>query len=203
MMDPCGKIVLGGGEITVNPYKKDLYEEAKNIAREFPEMQFQIYSNCFIYDQEIADLLLRGKNSFLQCDLDAGTPETYIKVKGFNKFDMVCGNLKKYAQYGKVNLKYIVLPDWNDTQADYEGTVKLLKELGSKELTLSLESGLSRNGNRMHIREALYAVARLMVMLEQNGIQALLPNGLWKDEYAAVARRLFRELRTIAGENGK
>lgn len=100
-------------------------------------------------------------------------------------------------------MKYIVLPDWNDTQEDYEGTVKLLKELGSKELTLSLESGLSRNGNRMHIREALYAVARLMVMLEQNGIQALLPNGLWKDEYATVARRLFRELRTIAGENGK
>ena len=200
MLDEKCTVQLAGGEITVNPYKERIYETTKRVLGRAPELQLQVFSNCFIYDQEIADLLLLGKNSFLRCDLDAGTPETYIKVKGFNKFNIVRENLKKYAQHGAVKLKYVVLPGWNDTQADYEGTVRFLKELGLGEMMLSLEFGLSRDGDRMHIREALFAAARLMAMLEQNGIQAILPAAFWKKEHLTIVKRLCRELISLKEE---
>lgn len=197
MLDEKCSVQFAGGEITVNPYKERIYETIRRVLGRAPELQLQIFSNCFIFDQEIADLLLMGKNSFLQCDLDAGTSETYIKVKGFNRFHTVCANLKRYAQHGTVQLKYIVLPGWNDSQADYEGTIRLLRELGLNKLILSLEFNLSRNGDRMHIREALYATARFMVLLEQNGIQAIFYDAFWKREHVAVAKRLCRELMAL------
>lgn len=192
-------IQFSGGELTINPHKERIYETAKSIISQMPELQMQILSNCFLYDQEIGDLLSRGKNSFLQCDLDAGTPETYIKVKGFNKFDAVCENLKRYAQFGTVKLKYIVLPGWNDSQADYEGTVTLLKDLHINELQLSPEASLSRDGTPMQVRETLYATARFMVLLEQNNIQAAFPDAFWKQEHLAIAKRLCHEIRSCVG----
>ena len=188
-------VQLGGGEITINPYKEKIYEAVKRVIGQLPGLQLQIFSNCFIYEQEIADLLRIGRSSFLQCDLDAGTPETYIKVKGFNRFDVVCENLKKYAQYGTVKLKYIILPGWNDSQADYEGTVAILKGLRLNELMLSPEFGASREGDRAKIREVLFSTARFMALLGDNGIQAVLPEPFWKKEDIAVARRLCGELR--------
>lgn len=190
-------VQLAGGEITVIPYKEKIYETIRRVLGRAPELQLELFSNCFLFDQEIANLLALGKNSFLQCDLDAGTPETYIKVKGFNKFDIVCRHLKKYVQYGAIQLKYIILPGWNDSQADYEGTIRLLRELGLNKLILSLEFNLSRNGDRMHIREALYATARLMALLEQSGMQAILYDAFWKKEHVAVAKRLCRELMAL------
>ena len=188
-------VQLAGGEITINPYKEKIYEAVKRVIGQLPGLQLQIFSNCFIYEQEIADLLRIGRSSFLQCDLDAGTPETYIKVKGFNRFDVVCENLKKYAQYGTVKLKYIILPGWNDSQADYEGTVAILKGLRLNELMLSPEFGASREGDRAKIREVLFSTARFMALLGDNGIQAVLPEPFWKKEDIAVARRLCGELR--------
>lgn len=120
-------------------------------------------------------------------------------MKGFNRFDVVRENLKKYAQYGTVKLKYIVLPGWNDSQADYEGTIALMESLGLKELILSMEFGLSRDGDRMHVREALYAAARFMALLEREGMQAALPDAFWKSGDAAVAKRLCREIRSLEG----
>lgn len=200
LLNERAEVQLAGGEITVNPFKKTIYETVKKVLAQSPELQLEIFSNCFLYDQEIADLLSVGRNSFLMCDLDAGTPETYIKVKGFNKFHIVQEHLQKYAQYGTVKLKYVILPGWNDSQADYEGTVKLLKELGSSELMLSLEFGLSRDGNRAHIRESLYAAARFMALLEQSGIQAILLGWFWKEAHIATAKRLCRELLALGKE---
>lgn len=194
-------VQLAGGEITINPYKEKIYETVKRVLQRLPELQLQILSNCFIYDQEIANLLALGKSSYLQCDLDAGTPETYIKVKGFNKFDTVRENLKKYSKFGIVKLKYVVLPGWNDSQADFEGTVALLKDLKINELMLSPEFNVSRESNREKIREVLFAAARLLVLLEQNGIQGIFVDTFWKREHVAIAKRLCYELQDL--QNGQ
>jgi len=193
LLDKRALVQLAGGEITIHPYKKQLYEAAKK----FPHLEIQIFSNCFLYDEEIADLLSRNSRSFLQCDLDAGTPETYIKVKGFHKFYVVKENLKKYAQHGNVKLKYLVLPGWNDTDADYEGTVELLRDLGLTELQLSPESRASRENDRFVIREILFAVARFMKALEENGIQVILSDVFWQKQHKAIAKRLCRELQAL------
>lgn len=118
-------------------------------------------------------------------------------MKGFNKFDTVRENLIRYSQYGTVKLKYIILPGWNDSPADYEGTVRLLKELGSGEILLTLEFRLSRAGDRMRVRESLYAAARLKVLMEEKGIKVTLPPEQWKKEYIPILQRLCREIRSL------
>lgn len=197
LLDRRCAVVLSGGEITVNPHRKTIYAALNRVLHRSPEMQLRIYSNCFLYDPELADLLALGTGSFLQCDLDAGTPESYIKVKGFNKFAAVQENLKKYAQFGTVRLKYIVLPGWNDSPEDYEGIVCLLKELGSEEMELTLENSAAKGGDRMRVRGAIYAAARLSVLLEKNGIRAVLMPIYWKKEYIPVFQRLCREIRAL------
>jgi len=197
LLDPRAVIILSSGEITVNPYKEKIYATLRRVLRCSPELELQVYSNCFIYDQELAELLEMGKGTFLQCDLDAGTPESYIKVKGFNKFDAVRENLKEYVKHGTVKLKYIVMPGWNDSPADYDGTVGLLKELGCDQIMVSIEIGVSMEGNRTQVRESLYAAARLMALLERNGIKSVLPPEYWKKEYIPVLQRLCREIRSL------
>ncbi len=197
LLDPHGTIILSSGEITVNPYKEKIYAALRRVLRDSPELELRVYSNGFIYDRELAELLEMGKGTFLQCDLDAGTPESFIKVKGFNRFDAVREDLKEYAKRGTVKLKYIVLPGWNDSPADYDGTIGLLKELGCGELMVSIENVASKEGERARIRASLYAAARLMALLERNGIETVLPPVHWKKEYVPVLQRLCREIRSL------
>lgn len=204
LIDEHAWFIVAGGEITINPYRRQIYE----IIRSMPSLKVLFYSNSFIYDQEIADILAQSKDKLLQCDLDAGTPETYIKVKGFNKFDTVKENLKKYSQHGTVILKYIVLPGWNDSDADYEGTIALLKYLGLKELLLSPEqSTIGNEPDRLVVRETLFAAARLMALLEDSGMNAVMEPpyiepAYWTKEYKAVVKRLCRELRALKNPSG-
>lgn len=198
MLDRHCVITVASGEIPINPYKEKIYETLKRVLVRSPNLRLEIFSNCFIFDQGLADLLALGKGSFLQCDLDAGTPESYIEVKGFNKFDTVRENLKKYTQFGTVKLRYIILPGWNDSPADYDGTVRLLKELGADEMMLSLEFSVSRSGDRMRVRKALYAAARLMALLEQNEIKVTLRPEQWRKENILILQRLCREIRSLS-----
>lgn len=199
-LDRRCEVTLSGGEITVNPYREKLYETLDRVFHRSPEMTLCVYSNCFLYDQKLTDLLALTPGSSLQCDLDAGTPESYIKVKGFNRFDAVRENLKQYAKAGSVKLKYIVLPGWNDSPADYEGIVRLLRDLGCGEMELTIENSAAKSGDRMRLREAIYVAARLAVQLEENGIKPVLTPVYWKKEYVPVFRRLCRELRDLRSQ---
>lgn len=192
-------IQCASGEITIYPYKQQLYRQIRELHEKRPDSEARFYSNCFLYDQEIADILALNKNAFLLCDLDAGTPETYIKVKGFNKFYDVREHLKKYSQHGTVKLKYIVLPGFNDSDADYQGTVELLKYLGLTELTISAENALSWSSDKLTIRAMVFSAARLMAALERNGLHASsLSNALfWTEHNIAIVKRLCRELRAL------
>lgn len=193
LLDEHAVLQVAGGEITINPFRQQLYD----TVRKSPGLEIQFLSNCFIYDSEIADILFHNKNAFLMCDLDAGTPETYIKVKGFNKFGIVRENLKKYSQYGRVKVKYIILPGWNDTDADYQGTIELMKYLGIGQLQLSPEFNTSRENDRAAIREILFAAARFMALLKENAMEAVMPAAFWQKKHTETAKRLCHELQAL------
>ena len=106
-----------------------------------------------------------NNKAILCCDLDAGTPETYIKVKGFHKFYDVVSHLKRYAKSGSVRIKYIILPGINDLKEDYEGMIAILKELELLELQLSPEFSASRSNGRMEQRLLCYSKARFQILL--------------------------------------
>ena len=114
------------GEITVSPYRNEILDYW--ISRNFQGM---IFTNGFIYNEKIACLLEQGLIN-LNVSLDAGTKETFAKVKGVDCFSRVIDNLEKYAQTGGiVELKYILLHGVNTNEVDIDNFLKIAKKLNA------------------------------------------------------------------------
>lgn len=95
-------------------------------------------TNGSIYREKFAEFLKTGRVIKVQTSLDAGTRETYKKVKQVDAFDRVVENMKKYP-YRDVNfiLKYIFLEGINDNEADIDGFFEIAKSVGCKRITIS------------------------------------------------------------------
>ncbi len=62
--------------------------------------------------------------------MDAGTPETYYKIKGVKMWDKMLDNVRHYleAPYFGFNPKYLFVPGVNDNEKDVERFVEICKE---------------------------------------------------------------------------
>lgn len=188
LIAPQARITYAGGEITVSPKRKELLE----FALEHPEYRYTFLSNGVVFNEAIAQVLAQNPDNYIMCDLDAGTPETYTLIKGYNYFEKVVSNLEKYIQHGQVNLKYIVMPDFNTTPEDYKCTVKILKALGLTQLTLSQD-----HYHFLNVREerrSLFEVARFKMILEKNGISGILYRDSFSEKQLHLVERLFKQL---------
>lgn len=186
LLAPAAEICFSGGEISILPNREELLD----FALEHPQYRYKFLSNCVIYNEKIAQILAQNPENSIMCDLDAGTPETYILVKGRNRFDKVAGNLKNYAQHGRVILKYIVLPGFNTSTEDYLGTVALLKEFSLTELLLSQD-------NLCHMdvkeeRKSLFEVARFKKLLEEHGFVGTLLPGSFSKKQELMVNQLYQ-----------
>jgi pyruvate-formate lyase-activating enzyme len=126
LVDTETSVTIANGEITINPKYKEILEL-------FLQNPCAILTNGMIYRQEIADML-RSERNKLNISLDSGTPETFGKVKGVDRFDAVCENIRKYAKHahaGSVSLKYILIPGLNDNDEDIDGFLKISKEINA------------------------------------------------------------------------
>lgn len=188
LLDPDVKIAYAGGEISVSPVRRELTE----FALAHPGYQHRFLSNCAVYDEGIARVLARNPRSEVMCDLDAGTPESYLLMKGFNFFDRVVENLRRYAANGRVILKYIVMPGFNTSPEDYLGTIKLLKELGLEELLLSQD-----HLHTMELyaeRKSLFEVARFKKLLAENGIEGVLFPDSFSVRQTRLVDRFYKQM---------
>jgi wyosine [tRNA(Phe)-imidazoG37] synthetase (radical SAM superfamily) len=123
MADDC-LVTLSLGEHTI----------AKNheeILRHLGKYPLIIFSNAYVWSEPTAEALAGG-NAWLRVSVDAGTRETFAKIKGVDGFDRVCDNLEKYAKHGTLVLKYIVFPELNDDDANMHGFTKLVDRLNAK-----------------------------------------------------------------------
>jgi hypothetical protein len=155
------------GEITIHPYKDRILDLVKDRRAVF-------YTNCFRFDYQIAANLAANPASCINISIDSGTRETWHKIKGFDNFGKVVGNLAKYrdsgSRNGQITLKYIVLPGVNDGAEDYAGAVALMKALGTGHLTLARDCR-TKYGQGWEGQGSLVAAAgRLVAMLHQNGL---------------------------------
>lgn len=125
---------LSGGEITIHPDKKMIYNIVNNKICSF-------ISNCLIYDEYIVANLAANPESRINFSIDSGTPETWYKVKGINNFEKVLENFAKYAKSRRkpeqIYLKYIILPGINDNLKDYYGVLEIIKKNEIKQLHIS------------------------------------------------------------------
>ena len=137
-------------------------------------------------------MLSQNSVNEIMCDLDAGTPETYLLMKGFNYFDKVEENLKKYARHGRVVLKYIVMPGFNTAMDDYLGTIRILKELGLTELLLSQDH--LHTMDLYTERKSLFEVARFRKLLKEHGINGVLFGDSFSERQTRMVDRFYKQM---------
>jgi uncharacterized Fe-S cluster-containing radical SAM superfamily protein len=90
-----------------------------------------VFSNAYVWSEPTAEALADG-NTWLRVSVDAGTRETFAKIKGVDGFGRVYKNLENYAKYGTLVLKYIVFPELNDDDANLYGFMELADRLNAK-----------------------------------------------------------------------
>ena len=155
------------GEITIHPYKERIFDLIKGQRAVF-------YTNCFIYDEKIAENLRTNQDSSINLSIDAGTPKTWHKVKGIDNFEDVMMNLTHYyvdgSHPGQITLKYIIFPDTNDSEDDYLCLMEYMKILKVKHLSISRDTRIKYNQTSEENQKLLDSAARLVYRCTINEI---------------------------------
>lgn len=95
--------------------------------------EIHISSNIIIFNKKVANLIDSNKAT-INTSLDAGTPETYKKIKGDDSFNKIIESLKNYqkylisSKYG-ICIHYVLFKDLNDNKKELNNFIQLMKEL--------------------------------------------------------------------------
>lgn len=116
------QVVWGGGEPTLDKSFEILVKEINSHTN--PEIYHRIFTNSVRYSEPLAEFLKKGLVKIVT-SIDAGTEETFKKVRGRTKFNEVFQNLRKYSQinHNKITIKYI-LTNENKSETELENFVK-------------------------------------------------------------------------------
>ena len=130
---PDFNIQLSNGEFSINKYCNEIFDVLLKT-----KWRVAFVTNMSTYREKFAEFLKTGRTKSVQTSLDAGTRETYHKVKGVDCFDRVIENLKRYP-FKDINLrlKYIFLEGINDNEKDIDGFYEVVKSVGCKTIVLS------------------------------------------------------------------
>ena len=89
-------------------------------------------SNLSVYREKLGELMETGRIKKLITSIDAGTRETFKKIKKNDKFDSVVENMRKYPLDKTIfYLKYLFLPGYNDNEKDVDGFYEIAKKAGA------------------------------------------------------------------------
>jgi len=124
LIDDNANVYYSNGEITVYKGRNEIYRCLERFT------QNKIFTNALLYSPEISKLM--QTNTDIMVSMDAGTPETFYKIKGVDAWERVCKTLRRYkdeASGSAIELKYIFLPGLNDNKTDIEGFFDLVSEI--------------------------------------------------------------------------
>jgi organic radical activating enzyme len=123
------RISWGGGEPTIMRGFEDTVDFVTSHLN--PKTQ-RFFSNAINFSDKIAKLLLEDKAS-ITTSIDAGTIETFKKVRGVNQFKKVMKNVKKYFDISPNNIviKYI----FTDENSSINEIVSFVEEIRSTGLS--------------------------------------------------------------------
>jgi len=118
-------VTFSNGEFCANKY----HDEIVDILLQ-NEWQIELVSNFSIYREKLAELMETGRITRVITSIDAGTRETFKRIKGNDRFDYVVENLEKYPIHKtKMCLKYIILEGINDNEADINDFIQIAKDV--------------------------------------------------------------------------
>lgn len=176
---------ISSGEITIHPYKKEILGLVRGERAWF-------FTNCFIFDEEIAKELHDNPLAAIDISIDAGTPETWRKIKGVNNFYHVLDNLKTYKKASQraeqITLKYIVIPGLNDSEEDFLSFVNIAKALDVQFFRLARDfretpDFCSKDNMSWEFSKTVESASRLSAICQLNGITPILYSESGLSEY--------------------
>jgi MoaA/NifB/PqqE/SkfB family radical SAM enzyme len=158
---------VSSGEIAIHLYKDRILDLVKNQVAVF-------YTNCFIFDEKIAESLKANPNSSINLSIDAGTPKTWHRIKGVDNFETVTMNLVKYfnssSRPGQITLKYIILPGVNDSLEDFASVIEIMKILKTGQLSIARDTRKKYTLGEEQTEILIRAAGYLAAMLHKNGL---------------------------------
>lgn len=119
ILKPGGAIGFGGGE----PTMLEEFNELISLLLEKGFTNIRVPSSGLKYSPMI-EKGISSKQLTVVISIDSGTREVYKEIKQIDGFDIVCENLKKYAnaqtEPGFVVTKYIIIPGINDNKEEID-----------------------------------------------------------------------------------
>lgn len=143
---PDGEITFAGGEPTI---LKE-FEELVNFLVKKGANRITVHSSGIKYSKSIEKGIKKGVLSVC-LSADAGTSETYQKIKRVDKFDKFWKNVKKYAKAQNENSKYnvetkfILIPEVNTTKEEIDKWLELNIKAGIKSVVIDIEDVYCKN----------------------------------------------------------
>lgn len=108
-LDQCEYLVWGGGEPTLDDGFARL---APLLGLYAPSVCQRVITNATKFTPELAAMMSKDQ-AFIVVSLDAGTDETFRRIRKFNSYGKVLANVRRYLSASASNtiLKYIALDD--------------------------------------------------------------------------------------------
>ena len=157
ILDKHAYISIAGGESTIYPE----FEDMLHLLLDYGCDDILINSSGIKYSPAIAKGLSEHRLQ-LVISVDAGTRETYEKIKLVKTYDTVCENLRNYAIAQGENKyflcsKFIIVPEYNDFEKEIELWLKKTRELGIKQVAIDVDwRWVQKNLNNLKNDRRLY-----------------------------------------------
>lgn len=141
MIKPGCHFIIGGGECAEYPDGELEWLIYFSLA---VDGYIELLSAGIVYSKAIEKVLATG-HSQLKVSVDAGTKETYEKVKRVKGYDRVWDNLKNYIKAAKQNpeanvvIKYVIIPGVNDNLKDAKTFIKKCSAIGCESIEINME----------------------------------------------------------------
>jgi len=104
-LERCSTIVWGGGEPVLH---RDFESLVKKLMVHLPATRQRVLTNALVHSDAVQQLLATG-NASVTTSIDAGTKETFLRVRGRPGLEPCLKNLERYAAVSasSVTIKYI------------------------------------------------------------------------------------------------
>jgi sulfatase maturation enzyme AslB (radical SAM superfamily) len=177
-------VLFAVGEPTLNEKRFALYEHCGQRG-----YFLDVFSNCSVFDKDLFELAHRAP-VIIRSSFDAGTPETYKKIKGIDSWDRMLANVKHYseAKYLALNPKYLFDPGINDNETDITNFVKICAELNVDFVTPAFSFLDSKYFDSDNAKKMFKLLVEL---LARNGIFTANVDTMYSQDYHKVYSESF------------
>jgi len=157
--------------------------------------KINLVSNSSIYSETLANLICDGRVVGINTSLDAGTSETFAKVKNVSieMYNKVVNNILKYSQLTSIplyDLKYIMLEGINDNENDINGFVNVCKQIGPRICYISANVSVA---NVRLSKNTMDMIVLLNNKLMQNGFDVAFAEGEFNPEDIKIIQKIVNK----------